>query len=975
MAPSDVDYYKVLGLARYASEDEIKKAWRKAARDTHPDKNPDDPNSKQKFQELQQAYDTLKDKLERSKYDEDNPHHGRFGADAPKARSSTAKRYTGSAASATPAWNTGTGPSQFAGGPPPFAGTSFSGGNPFPSGSSTFGGGFPHQSTRHSHKPQPNPAYGDDRGYGGYASSQKTRSGFGYTTGGFRASPRPTDYEDYEDYRSYDRRESAYSHTFRADSKSSRPKSTPGTQSSYNPENPASNEGTPDYDLNAYIRERRAREIEMEDRQRRKEAEESRREAERQRAERMARKNEHIAREAEKARLDNLERKHRSRKREEEAQKIAEEVRRTEAEARRGQGHDKSRHAWNEPARKSSMRDGYTSAEQSDSGPFNQSGEDEILRKVNEELKGKKFSRPGSTVGGGASKRRDSKKTSPTKPKERKSTDFESFHSSSEHAQSDWWKKGSHQTANQMPREKMTFDESLRVEKEKQERQEKQEKQEAENPRSSKDNSRKSDEFLKAQSSKSTHGVDNDQTPRPKSVPAHANSKNAEPEFKTPPTSPPKVRKLSTGIGKPDDNNRSEGISDFKFYNLPNTYALDPNDTGFSEPNASERSSPFSKKPDFSFHGEEVPSPFNYVVPETPQEQDEPPAFKSQRPQSQPIYPTQPIPSPSLPPQPQQPPQQQPQKPQQYFQPPFDKFNRTLWNTLIGGAGFFSPPAQAPSKKKSAPNFKTKTKSRERSRSASVDKGYFSNVQATAETDSESDRDIKGKKNAKEKTGIPNLNMNGTDFEPVDETIFPDIASKYPLPRSTGTTPVNGASHSKNSDGIDPLSKPPSRSPADVGLDGLDLPFSIKSPSVTPIPSLRGNFPKPPPPFPDLRNLYEPPTPADESFDIPKAPEIPVLPKEMTLDSWNLFFKEIEPYMTRWKDYDANVDALRSRLVAKGVEAPVSFNEASVRTYANRVRNKDMLLEESYRKAREEHLRGMESWLRCQNTVTSMKRH
>jgi curved DNA-binding protein CbpA len=47
------------------------------ARDTHPDKNPNDPTAKERFQDLQRAYDTLRDNLERSKYDEDNPYHGR----------------------------------------------------------------------------------------------------------------------------------------------------------------------------------------------------------------------------------------------------------------------------------------------------------------------------------------------------------------------------------------------------------------------------------------------------------------------------------------------------------------------------------------------------------------------------------------------------------------------------------------------------------------------------------------------------------------------------------------------------------------------------------------------------------------------------------------------------------------------------------------------------------------------------------
>ena len=56
------DYYKVMGVSKTASQDEIDKAYRNLARKYHPDLNPDDPEgAKKKFQELQEAYDTLKD--------------------------------------------------------------------------------------------------------------------------------------------------------------------------------------------------------------------------------------------------------------------------------------------------------------------------------------------------------------------------------------------------------------------------------------------------------------------------------------------------------------------------------------------------------------------------------------------------------------------------------------------------------------------------------------------------------------------------------------------------------------------------------------------------------------------------------------------------------------------------------------------------------------------------------------------------
>src|SRR5215217_8104246 len=71
------DFYEILGLAKNASDDDIKKAYRKLAMKYHPDRNPDSKGAEEKFKEAKEAYEMLSDPQKRDAYDR----YGHAGVD------------------------------------------------------------------------------------------------------------------------------------------------------------------------------------------------------------------------------------------------------------------------------------------------------------------------------------------------------------------------------------------------------------------------------------------------------------------------------------------------------------------------------------------------------------------------------------------------------------------------------------------------------------------------------------------------------------------------------------------------------------------------------------------------------------------------------------------------------------------------------------------------------------------------------
>src|SRR5688572_2046065 len=103
------DYYDVLGVPRSASEKEIRQAYRKLARQYHPDLNPNDKQAEAKFKEIGQAYEVLSDADKRKQYDRWGPDFEKYEQARKAGASAGASGGSGPFGSGPFTWTTGTG--------------------------------------------------------------------------------------------------------------------------------------------------------------------------------------------------------------------------------------------------------------------------------------------------------------------------------------------------------------------------------------------------------------------------------------------------------------------------------------------------------------------------------------------------------------------------------------------------------------------------------------------------------------------------------------------------------------------------------------------------------------------------------------------------------------------------------------------------------------------------------------------------
>ena len=407
--------------------------------------------------------------------------------------------------------------------------------------------------------------------------------------------------------------------------------------------------------------------------------------------------------------------------------------------------------------------------------------------------------------------------------------------------------------------------------------------------------------------------------------------------------------------------------------------------------------SPFSKDPDFRFFDNKPQvDPFNYTTP------DElfPPKQPFARPQSQPVYPTQPQHAPV----PRQTPQPQAQQQHQARQQPDDPtFKEALWDNLINTTKAFAFKHDVPAtalrspKKKMSGSSMSKGKGKGRETTLTPDpinlpaNNFTSAKYEQCPTDTTDPVKPEPTENSKPQTSHQTTvedDVDAMDTAPDTGVPSPTAGVGPKLPRlSIGRSMDNNSASPRSPlpgqlGGLDNLGKFMSASPlkrASVGLENFDeiksnLPLASQAsiqPRQAPIPTLKGRFPKAP--KPDIRDLYEPQTPAEEPFAIPLPPKIPKTPRNVTLESYNTLFYRVEPYIMKWNEYEGKYNDLHTRLSSSGLHDVITLDGNTIMNYITRVREKDTILENSYRQAREKHMQALEGWVHYRNAILELK--
>ncbi|KAI5848890.1 hypothetical protein BZA05DRAFT_89640 [Tricharina praecox] len=406
--------------------------------------------------------------------------------------------------------------------------------------------------------------------------------------------------------------------------------------------------------------------------------------------------------------------------------------------------------------------------------------------------------------------------------------------------------------------------------------------------------------------------------------------------------------------------------------------------------------SPKKEKPavpayDFVFS----PRPFDTFTSNSPEPKGEKAASTGSAPHLRPhSQPTQNhhsfVPPPSAPPN-----LQQQQQAAESSKSEGSKFNRELYDDLLKRTVFDFLPSGS-KKKRSAP---TLNKGRNMHRTTSKDSRRDSQPKAGSETESDEPKSATTATNPA--TSQP---ATGFGYEPMDAE--PTGAPKtIPVPQNNRTKPIiplaNGmrklnigtkkgkATTSLDMSGM--ASVPPlSRSPADVGLGGFEslkesLPFPSQAATKPRVGDMRMKVPALNPttnePYvfsipPDFWNLY-PQTPLEQPFVVPKAPSVPKIPKQVSLDNYNRFYNSLGSYIEDWNKYEADVHALRAELTSKSlhVSSTELLDTQDIVKYMERVKNKDTILDQSFTKARDRHLASLDMWVKLRENVLKEVAH